>query len=331
MPDTRITKERLKNHWLYSSWKYLLMIVIFVAGWNLTYSITEYKPPREKRLEVYFLSTAYVEENIKALEEELAPLFVGDGEDDMEELNFYVVNYGSEDDVYGPQLLMTRLASHEGDIYMVDEQTFASFVAQELATPLDEYIESGALDVTGQDLETVTRAAPAGQDENGNTIYSNERHVYALPAEPLYGFINENIISNSGMYFVVMSYTDKVDKCIELLNVFSERFRADKPDWLIEQEEQQRQEIANLPSELTVDSLNAQAPPAPEATADAAQSQASQSAADQSEAAQSDGTSTDAAAESSAATQPPDATETAVDATPAPDASTEQTAQPDAA
>ena len=40
MPDTRITKERLKNHWVYSSWKYLLMVVIFVAGWNLTYSVT---------------------------------------------------------------------------------------------------------------------------------------------------------------------------------------------------------------------------------------------------------------------------------------------------
>ena len=48
----------------------------------------------KKRLEVYFLSTAYVEENIKALEEELAPLFVGEDEGDMEELNFYVVNYG---------------------------------------------------------------------------------------------------------------------------------------------------------------------------------------------------------------------------------------------
>ncbi len=269
MPDTRITKERLKNHWMYSSWKYLLMIVIFVAGWNLTYSITEYQPPREKRLEVYFLSTSYVEENITALEEELSPLFVGEAEGDMEELNFYVVNYGSDDDVYGPQLLMTRLASHEGDIYMVDEATFASFVAQELATPLDEYIASGALDVTGQDLETVTRAEPAGQDEDGNTIYSGERHVYALPAEPLYGLVNENIIANTGMYFVVMSYTDKVDTCIELLNVLSERFRADKPDWLIEQEEQQRQEIDNLPSELTVDSLNAQATPEPEADAQA--------------------------------------------------------------
>ena len=43
MPDTRITKERLKNHWLYSSGNIWLMIVIFVAGWNLTYSITEYK------------------------------------------------------------------------------------------------------------------------------------------------------------------------------------------------------------------------------------------------------------------------------------------------
>ena len=64
MPDTRITKERLKNHWMYSSWKYLLLLIICIAGWNLIYSITEYQPPREKRLEVYFLSTAYVEENI---------------------------------------------------------------------------------------------------------------------------------------------------------------------------------------------------------------------------------------------------------------------------
>ena len=77
MPDTRITREKLKNHWMYSSWKYLLMVVIFIAGWNLTYSVTEYRPPREKRLEMYVLSTAYNDEGLRALQEELAPEFVG--------------------------------------------------------------------------------------------------------------------------------------------------------------------------------------------------------------------------------------------------------------
>ena len=71
MPDTRITRERLKNHWVYSSWKYLLMVVIFVAGWNLTYSVTEYKPPREKRLEMYVLAQAYNDENVRALAAEM--------------------------------------------------------------------------------------------------------------------------------------------------------------------------------------------------------------------------------------------------------------------
>lgn len=265
MPDTRITKERLKNHWMYSSWKYLLMIVIFVAGWNLIYSITEYKPPRERRLELYVLSNAYVTENMEALEAELEPLFVGEEEGDMEEFNIYVMNYGGEDDVYGPQLLMTRLASLEGDVYMVDETTLTLLISQELALPLDDYIATGALDVEGQNLDTVTRTAPAGEDEEGNTIYSDERHVYALPAQPLYGLIDEDIIDNRGLYFVVMAYTEKPDLCVELLNELSVRFRRDKPDWLLESEERQRQEIAALPSELTVDSLKAQATPEPTA------------------------------------------------------------------
>ena len=267
MPDTRITKERLKNHWVYSSWKYLLMVVIFVAGWNLTYSVTEYRPPREKRLEMYVLSQAYNDANFKQLAEEMAPQFVTGEEDAVEELNFYTMSYGGSDDTYGPQVLMTRLASFEGDIYMVDEETLSSFVSQELVTPLDDYISSGALHVDGIDLKAGTRAEPAGEDEDGNTIYSNVRHVYALPAQQLYGMLENELVDNRGMYFVVMSYTNKPDMCIDLLNAFIDRFKEDKPQWLIDQEERKRQEIADLPSEMTVDSLAAQATPEPTETA----------------------------------------------------------------
>lgn len=291
MPDTRITKERVKNHWMYSSWKYLLMIVIFVAGWNLTYSITEYKPPRERRLEMYILSDSYNEDAINILEEELTPGFVPEGEetaranavkgekadpDSLEEFNIYTMSYGGEGDTYGPQVLMTRLASLEGDVYMVNEETLAMFVSQELALPLDEYIDSGALDAQDWNLESVTRAETAGEDDDGNVIYTGARHVYAMPAQQLYGMLNESIIDNRGMYFVVMSYTDKPELCVELLNALTERFKIDKPDWLIQQEERQRQEIAELPSELTVDSLKAQATPEPTAEAENAEDSAAQ-------------------------------------------------------
>lgn len=250
---------------MYSSWKYLLMVIIFIAGWNLVYSVTEYRPPREKRLELYVLSSAYSDEGFKALSEELAPEFVGEDEGDMEAFNIYTMNYGG-DDVYGPEILMTRLASLEGDVYLVDEETLASFIMQELATPLDEYVADGSLNVEGLDLETVTRAEPAGEDEEGNVIYSGERHVYALPAQRMYGLLDKGLVDNRGMYFVVMAYSEKPELCVELLNLLTERFAQDKPDWLIAQEEQKRQEIADLPTELTVDSLKAQATAAPEAT-----------------------------------------------------------------
>ncbi|MGN1071043.1 MAG: hypothetical protein ACI4P5_11535 [Candidatus Fimadaptatus sp.] len=275
MPDTRITREKLKNHWMYSSWKYLLMAVIFIAGWNLTYSVTEYRPPREKRLEMYVLSTAYNDEGLRALQEELAPEFVGLEEGDMEAFTIFTMNYGEEGDTYGPQVLMTRLASWEGDVYLVNEETLTSFIVQELALPLDEYIADGTLNVDGYDLETATRAEPAGEDDEGNVIYSGVRHVYALPAQPMYGLLDEGLVDNRGMYFVVMSYTDKAEKCMELLNVLSARFVEDKPEWLIAQEEQKRREIAELPTELTVDSLKAQATAAPtEEPAGDAQAQA---------------------------------------------------------
>ena len=75
--------------------------------------------------------------------------------------------------------------------------------------------------------------------------------------------LENELVDNRGMYFVVMSYSDKPDLCIELLNAFIDRFKEDKPDWLIAQEERKRQEIADLPSEMTVDSLKSQATPEP--------------------------------------------------------------------
>ena len=47
---TPLTKERLQNHITYSSWKYILLAVVAIFGWNLVYSVTAYQPPEEKKI-----------------------------------------------------------------------------------------------------------------------------------------------------------------------------------------------------------------------------------------------------------------------------------------
>ena len=47
---TPITKEKFQNHITYSSWKYILLVVAAIFGWNIIYSVTQYQPPEEKKV-----------------------------------------------------------------------------------------------------------------------------------------------------------------------------------------------------------------------------------------------------------------------------------------
>ena len=251
--DTRLTGERLKDHWVYSSWKYLLMIILVVVGWNLIYSITQYRPPREKKLEVYLLSNSYDADKLAALASEYADIYVGKPEaadGSIEEVNFLTLNFGGNGDTYGPQVLMTLLAALEGDIYMVTEDTLSSFVAQELATPLNAYVEAGVISVPDEYIDSVTRSEILGEDENGNPLYSANRYIYGVPANDMYGLLTEGYVDNRNQYFVVMSYSANPDLAVDLIGRLQQRFTAEKPQALIAEEERLREEIQNLPGTI---------------------------------------------------------------------------------
>ena len=53
MADNRITRKRLKNHFVYGWWKYLLAVVLCVMGVDLIFSMTAYRPPEDKKIELY--------------------------------------------------------------------------------------------------------------------------------------------------------------------------------------------------------------------------------------------------------------------------------------
>ena len=47
---TPLSKEKLQNHLTYSLWKYVLLAVVAVFGWNLIYSVTKPQAPEEKKI-----------------------------------------------------------------------------------------------------------------------------------------------------------------------------------------------------------------------------------------------------------------------------------------
>ena len=50
---TPVTSVRLKQHLTYNWWKYLLIVLVAVGLVDLVYSVTAYRPPREKTVGFY--------------------------------------------------------------------------------------------------------------------------------------------------------------------------------------------------------------------------------------------------------------------------------------
>ena len=50
---TPLTKARWKHHLAYNGWKYILVLILSIVGWNLIYTMTAYRPPEDKKVDVY--------------------------------------------------------------------------------------------------------------------------------------------------------------------------------------------------------------------------------------------------------------------------------------
>ena len=49
-----ITWDRIRNHFTYSWWIYVLVLAVGIFGWNLIYTITRYQSPEHLKVEFYY-------------------------------------------------------------------------------------------------------------------------------------------------------------------------------------------------------------------------------------------------------------------------------------
>lgn len=140
-----ITERKIRNHFHYSLWKYLLLLVIVMFGWNLIYTTTRYRSPENLKVEFYAEGSSLSEDAVQALADQIHAEVMPE----MEEVTSTVVSF---DDAYGDMQLVVWLSAAQGDVYLLSKTRFEAMAANEAALPLQPSIDKGLLQTEGLDL-----------------------------------------------------------------------------------------------------------------------------------------------------------------------------------
>ncbi|MBP3427982.1 MAG: hypothetical protein J6M47_06945 [Clostridia bacterium] len=235
MDGKRMDKHTLKNHWHYSWWKYALLCAIGFFGVNILFTVTAYRVPEEKKIELYVCSS-YVD-SIK-LQEFLWPMIL-EASPEQEELLVASINL-TDTDPYTRMQFTTYTAAQQGDVLILPRSEFQSMAsdgAEYAFVNLQPYIDSGRLSVDGIDLSAGVLKNTAGQEG-----------IYGIPVSSLYGLIDYNCDPWGGI-LCVTSYSMNEENAVLTADLLMDTMSTEKPegyDEMHNQSETQKQQSSQL-------------------------------------------------------------------------------------
>lgn len=242
MPNTKLTREKLKVHFHYSRMIYLIVVVLAVLAGNLVYTMTEYRAPNERRVDIELVG-AYADTSSQAARDALAQMLAAgqeaeriadaeqgidttaaDYECALQEVQFLTVEYddtssNSESSYYGMQKYMVTLAAQEGDIYILSRRQLIELIEQNAIVPLDGYIERGVIDPGDRDLGNVTFDS-YDDDEQA----TGERHIFALQASLMTGLGDVLSFDPEGKYMAIVRFSQNPDTAAAVMQEMIEIF-----------------------------------------------------------------------------------------------------------
>lgn len=240
MPNTKLNKQRLSNHFHYNRGSYLFIILASILISDLLFTITAYQPPSERKVDIEVVS-AYADIEAlapyakTALEDGIAYELARDAaagidvnaedyEVPLEEVNFLPLGYdpNGDDAYYTGQKYMVTLAAQEGDIFILSRDLMEQMVREGLAIDLTPYIESGIIDPGERDLSRVTYPEYYNAEE-GET-FSGNNCIYALQVNTMTGLKETARFDISDKYMVIMVYSQNKDTSAAVMQSLIDQF-----------------------------------------------------------------------------------------------------------
>ena len=203
-----ITSRKIRNHLHYSLWKYLLLIVIAMFGWNLIYTTTRYRSPENLKVEFYAEGNMMASERLQPL----ADIIHRDVMPSMEEVTATIVSF---DDTYGDMQLTVWVSAGQGDVYMLSAKRFASMAGNDATLDLQPFIDNGSLHPDGIDLAN-------GFVTNSET---GKRTLMGIPADSLTG-LEQYGLTPKGMVLCVLANNGNDEYTVKFLDYLLTHMRA---------------------------------------------------------------------------------------------------------
>lgn len=213
---TPVTRKKIRTHITYNFWKYILVIAAAIFGWDLLYSMTAYRSPADKRIDVYIQSPLVTEQRAEAffqpIWEERVP--------DMEVVDSVILT-SSTQDYYGSMQLTVYIMAQEGDIYLLSSSDFKTFASQGVFLDLQPAIDEGKLHVEGLDLSA---GYVALVDDNG--LPTGERQLFGIPASALGGIAEGLGMDTRDVVISVTSFSGNEENVLRFLDGMIQAGRA---------------------------------------------------------------------------------------------------------
>ncbi len=223
--STPLTGERVKTHFTYSSWKYVVMCLGAIFAWSLIYTQTAYRSPQNKRIDVYIKSGTASTEVADAFME---PIWK-DTVPEMETVSSVIMLPG--DDYTNVMQLSVYVMAGDVDIFFLPASDFKSYAAQGAFLPLEDLVADGTLNVEGIDTTAGNVAYVDDYDDDGNPL-GTEMHLYGIPTDTLFGFMEKMMIDNRGMVMCVTVANNNDENVVPFFNALLQAGRGETPDWL---------------------------------------------------------------------------------------------------
>ena len=211
---TPIDTAKLRHHIQYNLWKYALLVIISIFSVDLVYTMTAYRPPEDKRIDVYIQSAGADQDAVDGIFEQMRVDLLPD----MELIRSYLLVPGGSDDVAAIQQLSTYIAAGEGDIYLLRSEDFKRYASQGAFIDLSGAIEQGLLHTGDIDLSSGYVAIQEYDDKTDSMVAVSQRRLYGIPLSQLTGFMDEFGIYSDGLYMSMTVYNGNDENVVRFMD-----------------------------------------------------------------------------------------------------------------
>lgn len=203
----------LRNHFSYSWWKYLLVVVLGIMGVSLTYALTSPKVPDDRKIEVIVCGAS--------MEQDFNDYMLRVRADQMPDMDLMEVSVIPDDDT-AIQYLTVRIGTQGGDIYILPRSQFERMVYNGALLPLDDDAELMTL------LEDVDLETGWGTEPN-----SREKHIYGIPLKSRTGLsqfarLDQYFYVENG-YLCILRYGKNPVNAMKFFKILCQDMMSDLP------------------------------------------------------------------------------------------------------